>query len=316
MSSVNVNSGNRDDAANYVSFDDYVAGASKVLTLQTLVISWNRAHPAQPVTSSGLMASAPEVPVTSEGCGLTRAFAALQLIGGGIELLVGGGAILAPEPTVTKVIGSIALVHGLDTVQAAARTIATCQRTSTFTQRGAEAAAEGLGASPATAQTIGVITDIGIGAGSTFAVGALSRIPGGAGQLVHLTNADAAAAIRASQTLGLGRSTIYAGPEALANARGWSILWRTGRSASEMTEVILLPSAANSSFLVVKPIGIFSGWQALNGTVFTASTGYFNLATGIFTRTGSGVNQLTFYAIDSAIVASIRSPAIISNQGQ
>jgi hypothetical protein len=46
----------------------------------------------------------------------------------------------------------------------------------------------------------------------------------------------------------LGRSTIYAGPESLAAARGWSILARTGLRPSQATKVILLPSAANSSF--------------------------------------------------------------------
>lgn len=307
----NVNSGNNNDPANYVSFDDYVAGASRVFTLEALASNWNRTHPEAPVTPNGMMANAGQTPVTQEGCGIVRAFAALQLVGGGIELIIGGGALLAPEPTVTKVIGAVAVVHGLDTVQASVRTIATCGRTSTFTQQGAAAAAEGLGASPATAQTIGVVTDIGVGVGTTFAVGVLSRAAAGSGQLVHLTSADAAGAIRGSQTLGLGRSTIYAGPESLANARGWSILARTGRPASEMTEAILLPSAANSSFLVVKPIGAFSGWQAINGTVFSAGTGSFNLATGVFTRTGAATNQIVVYGIDSAIMATVRAPATV-----
>ena len=66
----------------------------------------------------------------------------------------------------------------------------------------------------------GVVTDVGVGVGGSFAVGALTRVaPGAASRLVHLTSVDSAAAIRASETLGLGRSTIYAGPESLASAR-------------------------------------------------------------------------------------------------
>ncbi len=308
-----LNSGDRNDPANYISFDSYVSGASHVLTLDALTRKWNLAHPQSQVTPNGMIANPGQTPVTDDGCGIVRAFAALQLVGGGIELIIGGGALLAPEPTVTKVIGAVAVVHGLDTVQASVRTIATCGRTSTFTQQGAAAAAEGLGASPATAETIGVVTDIGVGVGTTFAVGVLSRAAAGSGQLVHLTTADAAGAIRGSQTLGLGRSTIYAGPETLANARGWSIVARTGRPASQMTEAILLPSAANSSFLVVKPIGVFSGWQAINGTVFSAGTGSFNLATGVFTRTGAATNQIMVYGIDSVIMATVRAPAPIAS---
>lgn len=110
------------------------------------------------------------------------------------------------------------LLHGIDTLSAAARTVVTCDRTGTLTQNGAAALAEFAGASPAAAETIGAVTDVSI-VGGTFAIGALSRVTAGAGQLVHLTSADSAASIRASETLGLGRSTIYAGPESLARAR-------------------------------------------------------------------------------------------------
>jgi hypothetical protein len=229
------------------------------------------------------------------------------LIGGGIEVFIGGGALLAPEPTgVTKVIGVVALTHGIDTVQASVRSILTCDRTATFTQLGASGAATAFGASPQAAETIGVVTDIGIGVGATFGVGVLTKTAAGSAQLVHLTNADAAAAIRASKTLGLGR-TIYAGPEALGGARGWSILWKTGRPASQMTEAILLPSRANSSFLVVTRIGPFSAWQRLSGTVFSAGAGSLNLATGVFTRSGPAINQLFIYGVDTAIAASLRA---------
>jgi hypothetical protein len=231
----------------------------------------------------------------------------MQLIGGGLEAFIGGGALLAPEPTgVTKVLGVVALTHGIDTMQASIRSIVECNRTATFTQLGASAAATEFGASPQAAQTIGVVTDIGIGVAGTFGVGVLTKTAAGSAQLVHLTNADAAAAIRASQTLGLGR-TIYAGPEVLSGARGWSILWKTGRPASQMTEAILLPSRANSAFLVVNRIGPFSAWQRLSGTVFSAGAGSLNLATGVFTRSGPAINQLFVYSFDTAIMATMRA---------
>jgi len=304
----------RDDPLNYASIDDYVAGASSPLTLDTLADRWNAAHPQACVLPQGLssqpspsMSAAPNLtPITPNDCGVTRIFAAVQLIGGGFELIVGGGALLAPEPTVTKVVGVIVLTHGVDTVQSSIRTILTCDRTATFTQLGASSVARDFGASPTTAETIGIVTDVGFGVGGTFAVGALSRVAPGAAQLVHLTNADAAAAIRGSKMLGLGRSTIYAGPESLAKATGWSVLARTGRPASEMMEAILLPSEASESFIVVSPLGPFSGWQRLSGAVFSAGAGTFNLTTGVFTRTGVAANQLFVYGIDSAIMASMR----------
>lgn len=314
--------GDRDDPLNYVSFDDFVAGSASVWSTRSLAERWNRAHPDEPVRAVGDYQVPPVAPNTGvlapEGCGATRFFAALQLVGGGMELFVGAGAVLAPEPTgATKVLGAIVLVHGVDTLQAAARTIVTCDRTATVTERGATAVASAAGASPRVAQTVGVVADVGIGAGGLFVLGALGRTAAGAGQLVHLTNADAAAAIRGSQMLGLGRSTIYAGPEVLAQSRGWSILARTGMFPGRMTEAILLPSRANSAFLVVQPIGPMSLWQRLSGTVFSAGAGSLNLETGVFTRTGAAVNQLTVFGIDTAAMVSVRAtPGLVDSLAQ
>lgn len=306
-----VNSGDRDDANNYVSIDDYRAGASQWMSSTVIAQRWNAAHPDDRVTLHGDSAT-PDAASNANAfanCGVTRVFAALQLIGGGLEVIVAGGALLAPEPTgATKVLGAIVMLHGVDTLQASARTILSCDRTATLTQQGSSSLARFAGASPSTAETIGVVTDVGLGVGGSFAVGTLTRVaPGAASRLVHLTSADSAAAIRASETLGLGRSTIYAGPETLASARGWSILARTGLRPGQATEVILLPSAANSSFVVVQPMGVFSAWQRLNGTVFSAGTGMFNLSTGAFTRTGVAANQLVIYSTDAAAMAMVRA---------
>ena len=304
----------RDDPLNYVSFDDFMRGASSPLSTEALGAMWNQAHPENPVLVQGAPAVPKVSPITPvESCTTTRVFAALQLVGGGLEFIIGGGALLAPEPTgATKVIGAIVLVHGVDTMQASVRSIVTCDRTATLTQLGASGLAENFGASPQTAETIGVVTDLGVGVAGTFGVGSLTRVAPGAARLVHLTSADSAAAIRASQTLGLGRSTVYAGPEALAQARGWRIVARTGLTPSQATEAILLPSSANASFLVVSPIGPFSAWQRINGAVFSVGAGSFNLTTGAFTRSGAALNQLAIYGIDSAILASLRAPADIN----
>lgn len=201
------------------------------------------------------------------------------------------------------------LLHGMDTVHASLRSILSCDRTATLTHAGARAIAEYAGVHPATAETIGIVTDVGIGVGGSFAVGTLSRIAPRASRLVHLTTPDAAASIRASQTLGLPRVTTYAGPPSLANARGWSIIGRTGLLPGRATEVILLPSRANSSFLMVHPLGPISIWQRANRTVFSAGTGMFNLSTGAFTRTGAATNQLFIYSVDTGIVAAVRGSA-------
>jgi hypothetical protein len=194
------NSGDRDDANNYASVDDYVAGASAWLQLDVLARRWNAARPDDPVSLHGNSRSPAGASNTNAlmGCGVTRVFAAMQLVGGGLEVIVAGGALLAPEPTgATKVLGAMVLLHGVDTLQAAARTILSCDRSATLTQQGATSVARFAGAGPATAETIGVVTDVGIGAGGSFAVGALTRVaPGAASRLGGVPSLTQAIATR------------------------------------------------------------------------------------------------------------------------
>ncbi|MET0390343.1 MAG: hypothetical protein ABW321_30505, partial [Polyangiales bacterium] len=189
----NVNNGDRNHPINYVTFDDFVAGASETWSLHVLAQRWNAVHPDKAVRAHGDLlrpSTGPNQDVFL-GCGLTRVLAAVQLLSGGIEIIVAGGALLAPEPTgATKVLGAVVLLHGIDTLQASVRTVISCDRTATVTQTGAESIAKYAGASPRTAETIGIVTDVGVGVGGSFAVGALSRVAPGAGQLVHLTSAD------------------------------------------------------------------------------------------------------------------------------
>ncbi|MEO1364391.1 MAG: hypothetical protein AAFU86_11515 [Pseudomonadota bacterium] len=246
----------------------------------------------------------------------TRVLAAVQLVGGAGELIVAGGALLAPEPTgATKVLGYVVLLHGMDTVQSAVRTIVSGERVTTLTHETASGACEIAGGAPGTCETVGIVTDVSIGVGGSFAVGALTRVPHGTSQLVHLTDEAGRQGITASQTLGRGTGTVYAGPQSLANTYRYQILTtgaRTSRTLvapSKTTEVMLLPSRAGQSFLVVQPMGPISGWQRLNGAVFSAGVGTFNMQTGVFTRTAPAMNQLAIYGIDSAVMATMRTSA-------
>lgn len=92
--------------------------------------------------------------VDSRSCGSQRVIAGIQYIGGGIELIVASGALLAPEPTgATKVVGSVVLVHGIDTIQSSLRRALYCDSTPTSTQSGVSAAARLAGAGPSVAET-------------------------------------------------------------------------------------------------------------------------------------------------------------------
>ena len=52
------------------------------------------------------------------------------------------------------------------------------------------------------------------------------------------------------------------------------------------------------------PIGLFTGWQRVMGTQYTAR-GVLNLSTGIFTRTGVNWSQVGWYTTDLVIDAGL-----------
>jgi hypothetical protein len=64
---------------------------------------------------------------------------------------------------------------------------------------------------------------------------------------------------------------------------------------------------------MVQPIGPFSAWQRVNGAVFSAGAGSFNLQTGVFTRTGVAVNQIAIYGFDATVMATIRAAPPLIN---
>jgi hypothetical protein len=107
-----------------------------------------------------------------------RIFGGLRAVGGGIEAIVGGALVLAPEPTMlTKVGGGVMAVHGSDNFVAGFRQAWTGLPAESLTQQGAEAVARQLGADEQTAKNIGIGVDVGVGlAGSGLA--ALGRLAG------------------------------------------------------------------------------------------------------------------------------------------
>jgi hypothetical protein len=108
-----------------------------------------------------------------------RIWGGVRAIGGGVEAIVGGALVLAPEPTMlTKAGGGVLAVHGADNFIAGFTQLWTGRPAESFTQQGAAAVAEQLGADPVTASRIGVGVDIGVGlAGSGLA--SLGRLASG-----------------------------------------------------------------------------------------------------------------------------------------
>lgn len=70
----------------------------------------------------------------------TRTVGALQAVGGGVEMVVGGALILAPEPTITKVGGAALTLHGADQVSAGLKQLFTGKETETLTSQGLQKA--------------------------------------------------------------------------------------------------------------------------------------------------------------------------------
>jgi hypothetical protein len=86
----------------------------------------------------------------------------LKVVGGGVEVVGGAIGILAPEPASTAA-GVVVAAHGVDTVQAGIRQLWTGEEVNSFTQDGITQAAVVAGASPETAETIGMVGDAVVG---------------------------------------------------------------------------------------------------------------------------------------------------------
>ena len=104
-----------------------------------------------------------------------RIVGGIQVIGGTLEVLLGAGGILTPEPTTTA--GGIILVaHGSDTILAGFRSFVSGNVQQSFTQRGAQTVSKALGARPKTARRIGIGFDIAAGVGPSITVSLTRRL--------------------------------------------------------------------------------------------------------------------------------------------
>lgn len=111
----------------------------------------------------------------ADGDFAARAVGALQIIGGGLEVALGVGGVVMPEPA-TTVGGVILVAHGSDTIVAGFRSLWYGEIQESLTQQGAEAAASAMGASPQTARRIGIGVDMGTGLGPSIATSLTRRL--------------------------------------------------------------------------------------------------------------------------------------------
>lgn len=104
-----------------------------------------------------------------------RLVGGLQVIGGGLEIALGVGAVAVPEPVSTAG-GVILIAHGGDTVIAGFRSLWYGEVAQTATQQVASGTARALGASEGTANLIGTGVDMAAGIGPSVAITVSRRI--------------------------------------------------------------------------------------------------------------------------------------------
>ena len=110
----------------------------------------------------------------AEGGFTARAVGAIQIIGGGLEVALGVGGIVLPEPA-TTVGGVILVAHGTDTIVAGFRSLWHGEVKESLTKQGAQAAAKALGATPQTAHRIGIGVDVAAGIGPSITMSVARR---------------------------------------------------------------------------------------------------------------------------------------------
>ncbi|TWB34318.1 RNase A-like domain-containing protein [Nitrospirillum pindoramense] len=94
---------------------------------------------------------------------MTRAFGALEIVGGALEYVAAGALIITPEPTMlTKVTGWLLAFDGADNVNTGLHDLWTGDPHNTMSYRAVRAAAEGMGLSPDTADKVGVAVEIAV----------------------------------------------------------------------------------------------------------------------------------------------------------
>lgn len=105
-----------------------------------------------------------------------RIWGAVGLVGGTLELLGSAALLVDPDPTVSKVVGAIGLVHGSDVVTTSWEQLRTGRSQTTLTAQAAGALAQSLGASPEAAGITGAVVDILVPTGIAGALGRSQRL--------------------------------------------------------------------------------------------------------------------------------------------
>lgn len=268
--------------------------------------SYTLDNPIRFVDHSGNSSS--DFRVLDRALGAAKAIAGVAETAAGVVIAAAGGASSALGVGIPLfAAGVLVTAHGLDTTSAGLGQLWSGQQTDTLTSQALQRA----GVSGPTANII----DATVGVVGTLGATALGRAPSLLGALrgstapplVHLTTAGRAASIEATQTLGLGRSTIYAGPASLAERSGLGITLRTGLLPSQATTPVPISEAALGAFRVPAVVGPATLWQRFSGTVYSAGAGSVNLATGAFTRTGLPIKQLQWYGLDALMNFTART---------
>ena len=89
-----------------------------------------------------------------------RIWGGVGLVGGALELLGSAALLVDPDPTVSKVVGVVGLVHGSDVTMTSWNQLRTGDAQQTMTSRAASSLAEAAGMSPQAAGITGAIVDI------------------------------------------------------------------------------------------------------------------------------------------------------------
>ncbi len=89
-----------------------------------------------------------------------RIWGGVGLAGGVVELLGSAALLIDPDPTVSKVVGAVGLVHGSDVTMTSWNQLRTGEAQQTLTSRAAESIARSAGMDPAAAGITGAIVDI------------------------------------------------------------------------------------------------------------------------------------------------------------
>jgi RHS repeat-associated protein len=253
--------------------------------------------------------------------GWDRFWGGVKAVGGALEAWAGATMVAAGVATgwtgvglLLAGAGAVVTAHGIDTLQAGVRTAVTGKPVDTYTSQLLQDAGLTRRQANLVDAAIGVIGTLGATAAARApSVIAAARTGSEANALVHLTSAEGAAAIDASQTLGKGASTVYAGPASLADSSTAGRVLRTGVPPSSVTDVVSIPDAAAGAFRVPVVVGPFTAWQRAAGTVYSAGAGSLNLATDAFTRTGPALNQMVISGIDATINMAGRSAPTIQH---